>query len=127
MIFMYYIVYIILVKGCRMMTVAELKERLVLRSAYQGMNLSKNINGCYIGDYLSVVMKNAKANNIWITVVNNQNTVGVAMLKGLSCIVMCENIKPTAEALKEATEKNIPILLSEKTAYQLATEISKVI
>ena len=127
MIFMYYIVYIILVKGCRMMTVAELKERLVLRSAYQGMNLSKNINGCYIGDYLSVVMKNAKANNIWITVVNNQNTVGVAMLKGLSCIIMCENIKPTAEALKEAMEKNIPILLSEKTAYQLATEISKVI
>ena len=109
------------------MTVAELKEILVLRSAYQGMHLSRNINGCYIGDYLSVVMKNAKANNIWITVVNNQNTVGVAMLKGLSCIVMCENIKPTAEALKEAMEKNIPILLSEKTAYQLATEISKVI
>ncbi|MEF2920013.1 MAG: DRTGG domain-containing protein [Acutalibacteraceae bacterium] len=109
------------------MTVAELKEILVLRSAYQGMNLSRNINGCYIGDYLSVVMKNAKANNIWITVVNNQNTVGVAMLKGLSCIIMCENIKPTAEALKEAMEKNIPILLSEKTAYQLAVEISKVI
>lgn len=127
MIFMYYIVYIILVKGCRIMTVAELKEILVLRSAYQGMNLSRNINGCYIGDYLSVVMKNAKANNIWITVVNNQNTVGVAMLKGLSCIIMCENIKPTAEALKEAMEKNIPILLSEKTAYQLAVEISKVI
>lgn len=109
------------------MTVAELKEILVLRSAYQGMNLFRNINGCYIGDYLSVVMKNAKANNIWITVVNNQNTVGVAMLKGLSCIIMCENIKPTAEALKEAMEKNIPILLSEKTAYQLAVEISKVI
>ncbi len=109
------------------MTVAELKERLVLRSAYPEMNLSKNINGCYIGDYLSVVLKNAKPNNIWITVVNNQNTIGVAMLRGLSCIIMCENIKPTAEAIKEAVEKNIPILISEKTAYQLAVEINKVI
>ncbi|MEE1154606.1 MAG: DRTGG domain-containing protein [Acutalibacteraceae bacterium] len=109
------------------MTVAELKEKLVLRSAYSNMNLSKNINGCYIGDYLSVVMKNAKPNNIWITVVNNQNTVGVAMLKGLSCIIMCDNIKPTAEAVKEAVDKNIPILISDKSAYQLAVEINRVI
>lgn len=109
------------------MTVTDLKEQLCLRSAYPNMDCNKIINGCYIGDYLSYVMKNAKPQNIWLTVVNNPNTVAVAMLKGLSCIIMCENVKPTEETIKIATEKKIPILLYNKTAYQLAVEISRVI
>ena len=109
------------------MTVADLRERLCLRSAYQGMKADKIVNGCYIGDYLSIVMKGAKTGNIWLTVVNNPNTVAVAMLKQISCIIMCENVKPTAEAVNLSAEKGIPILLSDKTAYQLAVEISKVI
>ena len=109
------------------MTVKDLKEKLCLKSAYTNINCNKIINSCYIGDYLSYVIKNAKAHNIWLTVVNNPNTVAVAMLKNLSCIIMCENVKPTEETIKVASEKNIPILLSDKTAYQLAVEISKVI
>ena len=109
------------------MTVADLKEKLYLKSAYPNINLNRTVSGCYTGDYLSNVMKNAKHNNIWLTVVNNHNTVAVAMLKGLSCIIMCENVKPTAEALKHSLDRGIPILLSEKTSYELAVEISKVI
>lgn len=91
------------------------------------MNCNKIIDGCYIGDYLSYVIKNAKPHNIWLTVVNNPNTVAVAMLKNLSCIIMCENVKPTEETVKTASDKGIPILLTTKTAYQLAVEISRVI
>lgn len=109
------------------MTVTDLKEQLCLHSAYSNMDCNKIINGCYIGDYLSHVMKNAKPQNIWLTVVNNPNTVAVAMLKGLSCIIMCENVKPTEETIKTASEKKIPILLYNRTAYQLAVEISRVI
>lgn len=109
------------------MTVKDLKENLCLKSAYINMNCNKIINGCYIGDYLSYVIKNAKPHNLWLTMVNNPNTVAVAMLKNLSCIIMCENVKPTEETIKVASEKNIPILLTDKTAYQLAVEISKVI
>ena len=109
------------------MTVADLQKALLLKTAYEGMNLSKSVNGCYTGDMLSSVLKRAKSGNIWLTVVNNQNTVAVAMLRGLSCIIMCEGVKPTAEALKTALEKKIPILLSNKTTYQTAIEIGKVI
>lgn len=109
------------------MTVTDLKEQLCLKSAYINMNCNKIIDGCYIGDYLSYVIKNAKPHNIWLTVVNNPNTVAVAMLKNLSCIIMCENVKPTEETVKIASDKGIPILLTTKTAYQLAVEISRVI
>ncbi len=109
------------------MTVTDLKEQLCLKSAYINMNCNKIIDGCYIGDYLSYVIKNAKPHNIWLTVVNNPNTVAVAMLKNLSCIIMCENVKPTDETVKTAFDKSIPILLTTKTAYQLAIEISRVI
>lgn len=109
------------------MTVADLREKLCLRSAYRDMKINKIINGCYTGDYLSIAMKGAKQGNIWLTVVNNPNIVAVAMLKKISCIIICENVKPTAETVNAATDKDIPILLSDKTAYQLAVEISRVI
>ena len=109
------------------MTVTDLKEQLCLKSAYTNMNCNKLINGCYVGDYLSYVIKNSKPRNLWLTVVNNPNTVAVAMLKYLSSSILCENVKPTDETIKLATERGIPILLSTKTAYQLAVEISKVI
>ena len=109
------------------MTITDLKEQLCLKSAYINMNCNKIIDGCYVGDYLSYVIKNAKPHNIWLTVVNNPNTVAVAMLKSLSCIIMCENVKPTEETVKAASDKGIPILLTTKTAYQLAVEINRVI
>ncbi len=109
------------------MTVADLQNALLIKTAYEGMNLSKTVTGCYTGDMLSSVLKHAKPGNVWLTVVNNPNTVAVAMLRGLSCIIMCEGVKPTADALKAALEKKIPILLTNKTAYQLAVEIGKVI
>lgn len=80
-----------------------------------------------MGDYLSIVMKGAKLGNVWLTVVNNPNTVAVAMLKQISCIIMCESVKPTTETVNVAIDKGIPIFLSDKTAYQLAVEISRVI
>jgi len=109
------------------MTVADLQRNLSLKIIYDDVSGDKAVKGCYIGDLLSSVLKNAKAGNIWLTVVNNPNTVAVAMLRGLSGIIMCEGVKPTNEAIKAAHEKKIPILLSDKTCFELAVEISKVI
>lgn len=109
------------------MTVGELRERLCLRTAYQPINLNKRVYGCYVGDYLSNAMNNAKAGNIFITVVNNSNIVAVAMLRQVSCIILCENTRPDKEALQEAINHDIPILLTKETAYEMAVRISKVI
>lgn len=110
------------------MTVAELKEKLCLKTAFQPMvNMNREITGCYASDYLSNAMKNAKPGNILLTVVSNSNIVAVAMLRNISCIVICENTKPDKETIAQAIKRNIPILISNRSVYNMAVEISKVI
>ena len=40
---------------------------------------------------------------------------------------MCDGSKPTEQAIKDAAQKGIPILLSGKSVYETAVDISRVI
>ena len=87
----------------------------------------KEIDGCYCGDLLSWVMSRAQAGNVWLTVMGNINSIGVAVLADISCIILTENAALDEDAKKHAEENGVVILTTSKNAYQLAAEISKVI
>ena len=87
----------------------------------------KEICGCYCGDLLSWVMSRAEAGNIWLTVMGNVNSIGVAVLADISCIILTENAALDEDAKKRAEENDVVILTTSKNSYQLATEISKLI
>lgn len=87
----------------------------------------KEICGCYCGDLLSWVMSRAEAGNIWLTVMGNVNSIGVAVLADISCIILTENAALDDDAKKRAEENDVVILTTSKNSYQLATEISKLI
>ena len=71
------------------MTVKELASKLSL-TFLSGEEISsrREIDGCYCGDLLSWVMSKAKSGNVWLTVMGNINSVGVAALAELSCIIL---------------------------------------
>ena len=69
----------------------------------------KEIEGAYIGDLLSWVMGNASANNVWITIMSNINTIAVSTLVDVSCIVLAENVEPDKDALAAAEGKGVNI------------------
>lgn len=110
------------------MTVNELKEKLQL-TYLCGENIAheKEIDGCYCGDLLSWVMSRAESGNIWLTVMGNVNSIGVAVLADISCIILTENAPLDEDAKKRAEENDVVILTSQKNSYELASEISKVI
>jgi predicted transcriptional regulator len=110
------------------MTVDKLQEALGLKILC-GANVAheEEIDGCYCGDLLSWVMSRAEAGNIWLTVMGNVNSVGVAVLAEISCIILTENAPLDDDAKKRAEENNVVILTSEHNAYTLAAEISKII
>ncbi len=110
------------------MTVAELKEKLNL-TYLCGEELAgeKETDGCYCGDLLSWVMSRAEEGNIWLTVMGNINSIGVAVLAEISCIVLTENAALDEEAKKRAIEQDVIILTTDKNSYQVAAEISKLI
>ena len=110
------------------MTVKELNEALNLTYLCgEDVAHEKEIDGCYCGDLLSWVMSRAEPGNIWLTVMGNVNSIGVAVLADISCIILTENAALDEDAKRRAAEQGVVIMTTEKNSYTLASEISKLI
>ena len=83
------------------------------------------INGAYIGDLLSWVMGRAKEGNVWITIMSNGNTVAVASLADVSCVILAENVTLEESVIETAIQNNINIFSTNLTAYDTAVMLSK--
>ena len=110
------------------MTVSKLKSQLNLTYlCCEDIAADKEIDGCYCGDLLSWVMSRAEPGNIWLTVMGNVNSIGVAVLADISCIILTENAALDEDARNRAEQQGVVILTTDKNSYQLAAEISKLI
>ncbi|MBE6824820.1 MAG: hypothetical protein E7513_05685 [Ruminococcaceae bacterium] len=104
------------------MNVKEAIEKLNLNILVEG-DLGRDITDCYIGDLLSWVMGRAGEDSIWLTVMGNINSIAVATLADVSCIVLVENASLDDEAKAKASAHGVTILQSEENSYHLATKI----
>lgn len=108
------------------MDVKTLKEKLDL-TLICGDGLERQVTGCYCGDLLSWVMSRAQEGDAWLTVMGNVNSIGVAVLADVACIILTENAALDEEALKRAEQNGVIILTTAKNSYQAAAEISRLI
>ena len=84
----------------------------------------REINGCYIGDLLSWVMGRAQADNLWITIMSNVNTVAVASLADVSAVLLAENVTLEDSIVQTAELKGVNILSTPLPAYEAALKLS---
>lgn len=108
------------------MDLKELKEKLNL-TLICGDDLSRRAEGCYCGDLLSWVMSRAREGDVWLTVMGNVNSIGVAVLADVACIILTENAALDDDALKRARQNDVVLFRTEKNTYQTAAEISRLI
>ena len=87
----------------------------------------REINGVYIGDLLSWVMSSAESNNAWVTIMTNINVVAVASLVDVSCIILAEGVEVDENVLNTAKQKGVNILMSEKSAFEIASGVANLI
>lgn len=104
------------------MNIKEAVEKLKLNILVEG-DLEREITDCYIGDLLSWVMGRAPEDSIWLTVMGNINSIAVATLADVSCIVLVEGSHLDDDARAKAQAHGVTILSSDKNAYHLCTEI----
>ena len=110
------------------MTVNELRNALDLKYLCgEAIAHEKEIEGCYCGDLLSWVMSRAEPGNIWLTVMGNVNSIGVAVLADISCIILTENASLDEDAKKRAEEQGVVILTTAENSYTVASRISELI
>lgn len=76
--------------------------------------------GIFCCDLLSMVMGRAPAGCVWVTVMGNLNTLVVAMMAEVACVILAEGIRPDEAMLARAAQEGIPILCTEKPVYPIA-------
>lgn len=108
------------------MKVSELAEKLNLTLLTEG-DLDRDVTDCYIGDLLSWVMGRAPEDSAWLTVMGNINSIAVATLADVSCIILVENAALDAEAKAKAEMHDVTIYQSDENSYNLAVKINSLI
>ncbi len=102
------------------MKLNEIVSKLGL-TIYSGEQfLDREVTGGYCSDLLSDVMGHADEGVVWITLQTHKNIIGVASLKELAAIVLEKEFKPDQDTLELAEQEEIPILGSDKGAFELA-------
>ena len=104
------------------MTVLEMSNKLSLNTVSIPCG-DREVSGVYIGDLLSWVMGRAESGDAWITIMSNINVVAVASLADVACIVLAEGVVLPEDVKATAIQKEINVLSSPKTAYELAIAI----
>ena len=102
-----------------MLKVTDIAGRLGLDIRVSG-DLHTEAKGCYISDLLSDVMANGKESDIWITLQTHPNIVAVAVIKGLSGIIITNGRSPEPDTVKKAEAENITILTTGRTTFETA-------
>lgn len=98
-------------------------ERLKLKC--MAGSIPSEYSGVYVGDLLSRAMSRVGAGNIWITIMNNVNVIAVASLTEAACVILAEGAQMNSEVLSSAADRDVCVLSSELTAYELCCGLSR--
>lgn len=88
-------------------------------------NLDREVTGGYASDLLSCVMASARPGNVWVTLQGHMNVIAIAVLLELCAVVITEGVRPDADVLARAEEKNVAVLLYPKGTFSAVAELSR--
>jgi predicted transcriptional regulator len=109
------------------MTLKEIIEKLDLKVFCGEGSLEREVTGGYVSDLLSDVMGNAEEGAVWITLQSHLNVVAIASLKELSAVILINGISPEETVIAKAVEENIPLLGSERPAFDMAGQLYEIL
>ncbi len=105
------------------MTIQELLEKEIFEVVTIGSELNREISDVFCCDLLSVAMSKAPASGLWVTVMGNMNTLAVAALTEVGCIVLAEDACLDDMAKVKAVQEEITVLRTEESIFRAALKV----
>ena len=105
------------------MTPIQLAEALQLKIISEGDGRDRDISSVFCCDLLSIVMGKAKSDAAWITVMCNINTIAVAVLSDVSCVIISEGYSADEEMINKAKTQGVCLFQSELPTFELGLAI----
>ncbi len=102
------------------MLLSQIAEELKLNRLTDFQAAEKTVGGVYVADLISLVMANAKQNDLWLTHQGHQNIVALASLLQLSCVIIGGGMPCQEETIRKANEEKIFLFNSMLPIYELA-------
>ena len=107
------------------MKVRELMELLDAKCLTPEADLEAEISCGYSCDLLSWVLAHGKAGMAWCTVQTHMNVIAVAVLMEMACVILVEGVEIEEASLKKAIAEEMPVLLTNKTAYEVCVKMGQ--
>ena len=105
------------------MLLKQIVEQLSLKVVSGENNLDIDVTDGCVSDILSDVMAKAARNSLWITNQTHENVIAIVYFKKLACVILPGGLEPDAVALQKAREKNIPVLLTNLSSFDIGGEL----
>ncbi len=102
------------------MTIKEFTDTNIFILLNDGGNHDVTLSGCYCCDLLSIAMGHAPEGCIWVTVMNNVNTLAVASLAECGCIVLACDVVADDAFLAKAAEQKITVFRTDLPVFDAA-------
>lgn len=109
------------------MTIKELIDSGLFKTISVGDDTERNISGLFCCDLLSIAMSKAPADSVWVTVMGNINTLAVAALCDVGCIVLAESISLDDAARAKAVQQHITVLSTDMPIFDAALKVHECI
>jgi hypothetical protein len=107
------------------MKLKELVEKIKFNPINIGSEVDKELSRPFCCDLLSIAMGKAPENGIWITVMGNINTIAVATLTDVACIILAEGAILDEPALAKAKMQQVTVLSTELPIFEAALAVYK--
>ena len=104
------------------MNIGELADKLGLE-VMQGKFEDSEILGGYTSDLLSDVMAHSSAGGVLITIQAHKNTVAVAVLAGLTAVIIANNRPVQGDMISAAEEEGIALFRSGENQFGLSGKL----
>lgn len=105
------------------MTVKELIDTQLFQLKNAGDDLERAITVPFCCDLLSIAMGQAPAGSAWVTVMANMNTLAVAALTDVACVILAENVSIDDIFLAKAAQQGIPVFSTSLPIFDAALAV----
>jgi len=98
-----------------------------LEIVHQGANEDLELGDPFCCDLLSIAMSKAPRNCVWVTVMGNINTLAVATLTEVGCVILAEGAALDDAAIARAAQEDIMILRTPKPIFETALSVYNIL
>lgn len=107
------------------MKVSDIVDLNIFKVVNEGKGMEKEITIPFCCDLLSIAMSKAPAGSAWVTVMGNVNTLAVAELADVGCVILAEGMDLDIRTLEKAKEQQITVFSTPMSIFEAAVAVNE--